>query len=177
MILLQDVVKGFGDVTALDHVNLEIRKGSIYGLLGPNGAGKSTMLRLICGVYSPDEGAVTLDGNEIFEQPEQKQRIFFVSDEPYFLPQASLDGMAKFYAGLYPNFDPKEYERLCEVFRLPRKKRLSEFSKGMKRQAAFLLGLSTKPEYLLLDECFDGLDPVKRQVVRKILSDEVCGRG
>ena len=177
MILLQDVVKGFGDVTALDHVNLEIRKGSIYGLLGPNGAGKSTMLRLICGVYSPDEGAVTLDGNEIFERPEQKQRIFFVSDEPYFLPQASLDGMAKFYAGLYPNFDPKEYERLCEVFRLPRKKRLSEFSKGMKRQAAFLLGLSTKPEYLLLDECFDGLDPVKRQVVRKILSDEVCGRG
>ena len=173
MILLQDVVKGFGDVTALDHVNLEIRKGSIYGLLGPNGAGKSTMLRLICGVYSPDEGAVTLDGNEIFERPEQKQRIFFVSDEPYFLPQASLDGMAKFYAGLYPNFDPKEYERLCEVFRLPRKKRLSEFSKGMKRQAAFLLGLSTKPEYLLLDECFDGLDPVKRQVVRKILSDEV----
>ena len=76
MILLQDVVKGFGDVTALDHVNLEIRKGSIYGLLGPNGAGKSTMLRLICGVYSPDEGAVTVDGNEIFEQPEQKQRIF-----------------------------------------------------------------------------------------------------
>ena len=106
MILLQDVVKGFGDVTALDHVNLEIRKGSIYGLLGPNGAGKSTMLRLICGVYSPDEGAVTLDGNEIFERPEQKQRIFFVSDEPYFLPQASLDGMAKFYAGLYPKFDP-----------------------------------------------------------------------
>ena len=80
MILLQDVVKGFGDVTALDHVNLEIRKGSIYGLLGPNGAGKSTMLRLICGVYSPDEGAVTLDGNEIFERPEQKQRIFFVSE-------------------------------------------------------------------------------------------------
>lgn len=176
MILLQDVVKHFGDVTALDHVNLEIKRGSICGLLGPNGAGKSTLLRLVCGVYSPDEGVLTLDGGEVFENPAQKQRVFFVPDEPYFFPQASLDVMARFYSRLYPEFDREVYANLCELFRLPRKKRLADFSKGMKRQASFLLGLSTRPEYLLLDECFDGLDPVKRQVVRKILADEVSSR-
>ncbi len=176
MILLQDIVKRFGDVTALDHINLEIRRGSICGLLGPNGAGKSTLLRLLCGVYSPDEGALSVNGGEVFENPSRKQKVFFVPDEPYFLPQASLDTMARFYSRLYPDFDGEVYGRLCELFRLPRKKRIADFSKGMKRQASFLLGLSTQPEYLLLDECFDGLDPVKRQVVRKILSDAVSGR-
>ena len=176
MILLQDIVKRFEDVTALDHINLEIQKGSICGLLGPNGAGKSTLLRLLCGVYSPDKGALSVNGGEVFENPVCKQKVFFVPDEPYFLPQASLDTMARFYSRLYPDFDGEAYGRLCELFRLPRKKRIADFSKGMKRQASFLLGLSTQPEYLLLDECFDGLDPVKRQVVRKILSDAVSGR-
>ena len=95
MILLQDIVKRFGDITALDHVNLEIKKGSICGLLGPNGAGKSTLLRLLCGVFRPDEGVLTVSGKEVFERPEQKQRVFFVADEPYFLPQATLDTMAR----------------------------------------------------------------------------------
>lgn len=176
MILLQDIVKRFGDITALDHVNLEIKKGSICGLLGPNGAGKSTLLRLLCGVFRPDEGVLTVSGKEVFEQPQQKQRVFFVADEPYFLPQATLDTMARLYSRLYPNFDRSFYEELCELFRLLPKKRIAEFSKGMKRQAGFLLGLATRPEYLLLDECFDGLDPVKRQVVRKLLADQVGSR-
>ncbi len=126
-------------------------------------------------MYSPDEGALSVGGGEVFENPEQKQKAFFVPDEPYFLPQATLDVMARFYSQLYPRFDKAVYERYCELFRLPRKKRIADFSKGMKRQASVLLGLSTRPEYLLLDECFDGLDPVKRQVVRKILSDAVFG--
>ena len=127
-------------------------------------------------MFRPDEGALTVSGQEVFERPEQKQRVFFVADEPYFLPQANLDTMARLYSRLYPNFDRGFYEELCELFRLRQKKRISEFSKGMKRQAGFLLGLATRPEYLLLDECFDGLDPVKRQVVRKLLADQVGGR-
>lgn len=176
MIRCENLVKYFDETTALNSINLEIGKGSIYGLVGSNGAGKSTLLRIISGIYHPDGGTVTLDGEIVWEQPVQKARTILVGDEPYFIPQISLDGMRDFYRSFYPRFDEKTYEGLCEAFNLNRKKKISTFSKGMKRQAAFLLGMAAQPDYLLLDECFDGLDPVKRQVVRKVLSDAVAER-
>lgn len=176
MIEINQVEKRFGDVKALDHIHMQIQKGSIYGLVGSNGAGKSTLLRLIAGVYSPDEGVVAVEGETIFENPEMKQRIFLVSDEPYFVGQYTLHNMADFYCRFYPHFNVELYKELCELFHLPADKKIATYSKGMKRQSAFLLGMSTMPDYLLLDECFDGLDPVKRQVVRKVLSDAMAER-
>lgn len=171
MIEISGTTKRFEATTALDGVTMTIQPGSIYGLVGTNGSGKSTLLRLLAGVYSPDGGEIKLDGQPIFENPNQKQRVFFVPDDLYFHPQATLEDMAGFYRAAYPRWDNKRYDRLCELFPIGKKGKLSNFSKGMRRQAGLILALSSSPDYLLLDEAFDGLDPVIRHAVRKIISD------
>ncbi|MEG2144067.1 MAG: ABC transporter ATP-binding protein [Oscillospiraceae bacterium] len=171
MIELNNVTKKFDDYTALNSINLKLEQGNIYGLVGTNGSGKSTMLRLIAGVYKSNLGSVTLDGEGIFDNFKAKSRIFFVSDDLYFHPQATLDNMAAFYKNAYPRWNNERYLKLCDAFPIGRKKRLSTFSKGMRRQAAFILALSSSPDFLLLDEAFDGLDPVIRHAVRQLISD------
>lgn len=176
MIETNALVKRFGDFTALSSLTTTIAKGSVYGLVGSNGSGKSTFLRLVSGVYMPDGGSVTVDGQPVYENVAVKRRIFFLADDLYFLPQSTMDDMARFYRRAYPGFSQEAYEKLCTIFPLDPKKKLTAFSKGMKRQAALLLGLSCKPDLLLLDEAFDGLDPVIRSAVRKLLSDEIAAR-
>ncbi len=176
MIQATGLVKCFGDFTALSELTTQIQKGSIYGLVGSNGSGKSTFLRLIAGVYIPDGGTLQIDGQAVYENIAVKQRIFFVADDLYFLPQSSMNDMAGFYRGIYHNFSDERYQKLCGIFPLDPKKKITTFSKGMKRQAALLLGLACQPDLLLLDEAFDGLDPVMRGAVRKLLSDEIASR-
>ena len=161
---------------ALKDLNCTIPDGSIYGLVGANGAGKSTLLRLISGVYRPTSGNVLIDGEVVWENPTAKEKTVYVSDELYFLPQANLRTMAKFYQSLYPAFSMERYRELLEVFPLDEKVPLNRFSKGMRRQAATVLGLSTMAQYLLFDETFDGLDPVMRDLVKKILYDDILER-
>jgi len=173
MIVFDKVTKYFDEIAALNDISMKIEKGTIYGLVGPNGSGKSTLMRIISGIYNTDGGAFSMDGDPVFERPEQKQKVFFVADEPHFFGQSTLMDMKNFYQRFYPRFDERKFFALRETFHLPPNKKISNFSKGMKRQAAFVLGLASCPEYLLLDECFDGLDPVKRRVVRKIISDAV----
>lgn len=173
MIAFEKVTKRFEDTVALSDISMEIPKGTIYGLVGPNGSGKSTLLRIVAGIYQADNGSFSIGGEPVFEHPAQKQKVFLVADEPYFINQYSLLEMKNFYQRFYSRFDEERFSSLMEMFHLPERKKIGNFSKGMKRQAAFILGLSTSPEYLLLDECFDGLDPVKRRIVRKVLSDAV----
>lgn len=153
-------------VLALDDFSTEIGSGSIYGLIGPNGSGKSTLLRLIAGVYRPDGGSLEVDGQSVFENEHIKERIFFVSDDFFYFPGATVDEMAALYAGFYPNWSWERYAELSGKFPLERKRKLQTFSKGMARQAALLLGLSAQTPFLLLDEAFDGLDPIIRTAVR-----------
>ena len=176
MIVFDNVKKILDGKTVLDLKELTIPKGALYGLIGANGAGKSTMLRLISGVYTADEGVVSVDGENILDNAKMKEKLFFVPDDPYFLPQATLNDMASFYQTYYRNFDYELYRQLCASFDLPIKDKIISYSKGMKRQAIILLALSTHPEYLLLDESFDGLDPVMRQKVRRILVDIAAQR-
>ena len=171
MIKIENVTKQFDTNTALDQVSFNIEKRCIYGLVGTNGSGKSTLLRLIAGVYSPDSGSVQIDGEAVFENPPKKQQVFFVSDDLYFHPQATLQDMAEFYRAAYPRWDNERYKKLCDLFPIGTRRKLSNFSKGMRRQAALILALSCAPDYLLLDEAFDGLDPVIRHAVRRIISD------
>lgn len=173
MIEIQEVTKQFGGFTALNKISCSIEDESIYGLVGSNGAGKSTLLRLIAGVYRADGGQVLADGENVFENIPIKDSIFYLSDELYFPGQATLKSMARFYAGYYSRFDWKLYRELCGIFPLDERKSIHSFSKGMQRQAGLILALSTRPKYLLLDEAFDGLDPVVRNVVRHILVDAV----
>lgn len=177
MIIAKALTKKFDEKIALDSITLTIPDGCIYGLVGSNGSGKSTLLRLISGVYIADEGEICVDGENCFNNPVIKSQIAFLGDTPYFLPQSDLKEMAELYSSMYPDFDYKIYNHLLTVFPLNPKARLSTFSKGMQRQAALILALSTNPRYLLMDEAFDGLDVVMRRVLANIVMDGVEKRG
>ena len=152
MIRVENLVKRFGSFAALDDITLEIAPGSIYGLVGSNGAGKSTLMRCIAGIYEAEEGKLWVDSEPVYENPPVKSKIFLVADEPWFIQQSTLYQMKQFYRRFYPEFDNDIYDELVEGFSLPERKRINTFSKGMKRQAAFLLGMAVKPQYLMLDE-------------------------
>jgi ABC-2 type transport system ATP-binding protein len=177
MIKAYNLTKRFDDFTALDSFSTQIPEGTIYGLVGSNGSGKSTLLRTISGIYRPDAGSVEVEGKAPFENPDVKNHIFHVADDLYFLPQSTMNDMADFYGGLYSGFDAETYKATCERFPINPKGKINNFSKGMKRQVALILALSCQPKYLLLDEAFDGLDPVIRGALRKILADQIAERG
>ena len=177
MLKLENVTKTFDTVKALDALTLEVPKGSVYGLVGPNGAGKSTAIRVLTGVYRPDAGTVTMDGQPVYENPAVKQRICCIPDDVFYFPSASMEEMRKFYKGIYPNFDDDLYARLQEIFQLPKKGSIRRFSKGMQKQAAFHLSICTHPDLLVLDEPVDGLDPVMRRQVWSLILSDVAQRG
>lgn len=176
MIKAEKVTKKFGSFTALKEMNCSIPDGCIYGLVGSNGAGKSTFLRLITGIYKPESGSITIDDKPVYENPEVKKRFVFVPDELYFLPQTSMNRMAKLYSRVYASFNQKRFQNLTKGFNLDPKVNINSFSKGMKRQAAIILALSTMPDYIFFDETFDGLDPVMRNLVKNVIYADVCER-
>lgn len=177
MIEINNVTKRFGDFTAIENMSFKVENGSIYGLVGYNGAGKTTLLKTIADVYRADGGSVTLDGKKIKDSKEEKERIFYVPDDIYFVANSTMDKMAQFYAGFYPKFNFETYNKLVEVFGLNPKKRLNGFSKGMQRQAEMVLAMSTRPDVLLLDESFDGLDPAKRALMRELIIEYASETG
>ena len=177
MIELKNVTKSFGKFKALDDLNMSVPKGSVYGLVGPNGAGKSTAIRLMTGIYRPDSGSVTMEGMPIYENPANKVRMGYIPDDIFYFPSASMEEMRSFYKGIYPQFDDALYEKLFEVFQLPRKGPIRRFSKGMQKQAAFHLSICTRPEMLILDEPVDGLDPVMRRQVWSLILSDVASYG
>lgn len=161
---------------ALDCVTMEIPDGCIYGFVGFNGAGKSTLMRLICGIYKPTSGNILIDTKESFNNPEAKSNVFFVNDETIEFTDFTLDKMRKYYAGYYPQFDHQLFQQLAARLELPVNRKLSTFSKGMKRQAVVLVGLACHTKYLILDEAFDGLDPSMRDLIKKLIKEEIRKR-
>ena len=177
MLEMKNVTKTFGDFKALDDLTMTVPKGTVYGLVGPNGAGKSTAIRHLTGVYRPDCGEITMEGQPIYENPVLKERIASIPDEIFHFPSATMEEMHKYYRGIYPNFDEDLYQRLYEVFDLPRKGQIRRFSKGMQKQAAFHLSICCRPDVLILDEPVDGLDPVMRRQVWSLILSDVAQRG
>lgn len=173
MISVTGLTKMFDDYKALENVTCQIPEGCIYGMVGSNGAGKSTFLRLISGVYKADYGIVEVDGEKVYENTKIKNVIAFVPDDLYFLGNSSMNRMAKMYARYYKDFDMERFKFLTETFKLNPNKNLNTFSKGMRRQAAIILAVSCRPKYLFLDETFDGLDPVMRNLVKSLICKDV----
>ncbi len=176
MIELKNVRMCFDDFNALDGVDLTIPEGTAFGLLGSNGAGKSTILRLLSGVYKQTEGEVLIDGKPVYDNVEEKSRVFFINDETVQFGNMTLTDMRKYYRGFYPKFSDETFDKLNGVIKLPENKRLDKFSKGMKRQAIVITGLACCTDYLLLDEAFDGLDPTMRIIVKRMLVDAMLDR-
>lgn len=177
MIEVKNLTKHFGQFKALDALNLHVSKGAIYGLVGPNGAGKSTLIRHLTGVLRPDCGEVLLDGVPVYENAAVKSRMAYIPDDVFYFPAANLRDMANFYRGIYPTFDLDLYSKLKKVFALDEKLPIRRYSKGMQKQAAFLLSIAARPEVLILDEPVDGLDPVMRRQVWSLMLQDVAENG
>lgn len=176
MIQTEGLTKTFGGYTALDNITCSISDGTICGMVGSNGAGKSTLLRLITGVYKSDKGSIFIDDMPVWDNPLVKSKIAYVPDELYFVSGATIKKMSELYRSVYPNFDMERCHFLAETLKLDEKKNVSAFSKGMKRQVATILALSSKTDYLIFDETFDGFDPVIRNFVKSLICQDVYER-
>ncbi|SMC53576.1 ABC transporter ATP-binding protein [Papillibacter cinnamivorans] len=177
MIEVRNIIKSFDGFRALDGLSMSVPGGSIYGLVGPNGAGKSTLIRNLTGIYRPDSGEIRFDGKPVFENLAVKSRIASIPDELYFFLQASVLDMMRFYRGIYPAFDPQRYRALKEVFGIRETQSIRRLSRGMQKQVAFWLALCCRPDYLILDEPVDGLDPVMRRQVWSLILSDAADRG
>ncbi len=174
MIKTENVVKAFGDFKALDGVNINVKKGSVYGIVGPNGAGKTTIIKNLMGVYTPDSGEIKIDGRNVFENTELKQEIVYIGDDLYFFPTYSIYDTAKFYAGIYKNWSWERFENLKKIFKIDVKRKARRLSKGMQKQVAFWMGICACPKVMILDEPVDGLDPVMRKNIWRIILQDVA---
>lgn len=177
MIEVKNVVKTFDGFAALNDATISVPTGAVYGLVGPNGAGKSTIIRHLTGIFRQDSGTVRLGGEDVWENAALKAKIAAIPDDWYYFNSAGIGDMMRFYKGFYPNFSTERYEKLREVFELDEKRPIRRFSKGMQKQAAFWLALSAMPDYLILDEPVDGLDPVMRRQVWSLMMGDVAERG
>ncbi len=177
MIEIKDVSKSFEKIKALDRINAKIEDGQVFGLIGTNGAGKSTLMRTIAGVLRPDEGSIQVDGKEVYENPEVKSQVFYISDDQYFFANGTPEEMLRFYKTYYPALDISRFESLMKILNLDGNRKINTFSKGMKKQLSVLFGVCSNTKYLLCDETFDGLDPVMRQTVKSLFIKEIETRG
>lgn len=177
MIAVKGITKKFDNFVAVDQIDFEMREGMVFGLIGTNGAGKSTLLRMISGVSRADEGEILIDELPVYDNPAAKEKVFFIADEPYFFAHANAVDMEKYYAMVYKTFNKDEFYKLMTQFGLEAKRKIGTYSKGMKKQLTFILGLSARTDYLLCDETFDGLDPVMRQAIKSLLAKEMGERG
>lgn len=176
MIEIKNLTKIFDQVVAVDDLSVQIPEGVVVGLVGSNGGGKSTLLRLLSGVYACDGGSIILDGEELYDNPSAKGKCFFIPDFPYFYNNATISNTASLYRDLYPNWSEERYDNLCRMFPISRTANIINMSKGMQRQAAIILALSTCPKYLFMDEIFDGLDPVMRLLLKRLIAEQVADR-
>lgn len=177
MIEVKELRKQFDGFQALDGLNITVPKGSVYGLVGPNGAGKSTVIRHIAGIYRQDAGQVLIEGEPVYENPKLKARVAYIPDEVFYYTQSTIKSMMRLYKSIYPAFSPERFEKLSQAFELEQNQPIRKMSKGMQKQAAFWLALSCCPDYIILDEPVDGLDPVMRRQVWSLLLADVAERG
>jgi ABC-2 type transport system ATP-binding protein len=177
MIDIKNLTKRFGKITAVNDVSIQIEDHQVFGLVGTNGAGKSTLLRMVSGILRQDAGSIEVSGQPVYDNPQVRQDIFFIPDDPYFFRNGSAEDMRNFYRTVYPDFDPDRFDRLLRDFSLDPRRRIQNYSRGMKKQLAVLCGLCSNARYLLCDETFDGLDPVMRQAVKSIFANDMDERG
>ncbi|GAE36471.1 ABC transporter ATP-binding protein [Halalkalibacter akibai] len=176
MISVTNVQKNFDGFEAVTNVNLHIKKGSIYGLLGSNGAGKTTLLKMLAGIYNPSSGQVHINEEPVYENVALKEKMIFLADSLFFYPNSTIQQTARFYQTLFPSWNETRFKMLQNVFQIDPTKKIQRLSKGMQRQVAFWLTLSTMPDLLILDEPLDGLDAVMRQKVKNLLIQDVAER-
>ncbi len=170
MLKIDQLQKSFGNKQILNNLCLEIKEGTIFGLVGINGAGKSTLLRCIAGVYEPEQGSILFDGFDTYEDERIRNTIAFVSDEAYFPVGSTIKSVKLLYETMYDNFSNEDYQTYLDLFQLDENTSIVNLSKGNKRRVSLLFALCTKPKLLLLDEAYDGLEPLARYKFKNVLT-------
>lgn len=169
MIKIDKLSKKYEKDYVLKDLSCTILDNSIYGLVGANGSGKSTLLRTIMGIYEADSGVISVSGESVYDNEIIKQKMVFVQDDLFFYPGYTLMDTARYYQSMYKDFDINYLKELAGMLNLSLDKKISTFSKGMKRQCALICAICTNADYMFFDETFDGLDPVIRNTMKKIL--------
>lgn len=176
MIRAENVVKTFGSKVVLDNLTINVNKGCVYGLVGPNGAGKTTFIKTLMGIYKQNSGKISVDGQNVYDNVNIKDRMMYICDDLFYYPTFSILDAAKMYAGIYTNWSWDDFNKLADVFKIDKKRKIRRLSKGMQKQVAFWIGMSARPDVIILDEPVDGLDPVMRRNVWKIMLQAVADR-
>lgn len=177
MIQITGLTKSFGNTKVLDNLNCTIKTGTIYGLIGANGAGKSTLMRIITGIYKKDGGSIVVDGEELKDDENIKEKIVYVPDDLFFFKNYTIKDTLQFYKKMYKKFDVEYARKIFKTLKLDELKRIETFSKGMKRQTALVCALATNADYMFFDETFDGIDPVVRNFIKKIIAEKMEQNG
>ena len=173
MIEIKAVNKKFEGKNAIRNLSLKIENEIFFGLLGINGAGKSTLIKMMAEIMRPDSGTILYDGESLFKNTLIKQKIFYLQDDFFFFQDATIESMATLYKSVYEQFDIDYYNALIEELGFNRYDRIRMFSKGMKRQVAIALAISSGASYILCDEIFDGLDVVIRERIQLLLRNTI----
>ncbi len=177
MIEIINISKSYDDYPAVKSLNLQMNEREVFGMVGTNGAGKTTLLRMMAGVLKPDEGRIVIDGETVWDNPAAKSRVFFITDDAYYFMNATPEDMKEYYRRIYPAFDLERFGNLISNFGLDTKRRISGFSKGMRKQLSVIMGICSGCKYLFCDETFDGLDPVMRQATKSLFAKDMEDRG
>jgi len=177
-ILTRGLTKMYKDILAVNGLDLEVRRGSIYGFLGPNGAGKTTTIKLLLNLTYPTSGIATVLGHDaVTESLAVRGRVGYVAEEPVIYEYMRVSDLVDFCRRTYTNWDMAVAGRYLDLFELPVGKRVKELSKGMKNQLALSIALGSRPELLILDEPTGGLDPIKTREFFKVILEQVAETG
>jgi len=173
MLKVNDLSKKIGDFQVLSNINLSAEIGQIYGLVGSNGCGKTTLLKHIMNIYKMDSGYIFLNGDAVDGDSEIIKEFYYVQDNLFFPNQFTLYKLFEYEKLLYKNISQEKFDHLVDFFNIDKNKNLNKMSKGQKKQAAFVMAISTQPKVLLLDEIVDGLDAVVKRKFWNVLIQEV----
>ena len=170
MIRIENLCKTYEDIRVLDNFSLLVPKGSVYGLMGLNGAGKTTVIKHLAGFVAQDSGIVAIDGQQVIDNEKLKGRVLIIPDEVFFFRGYSLKDMRGYYKDIYQRWNDERFERMTEDFKIDVRRNMGNFSKGMRKQAAFCLAMSAMPDYLIL------LDPIVRRKLWRYIMGDVAER-
>lgn len=174
MLEVKNVTKRYKEFT-LDNISFQLPKGYIMGYVGQNGAGKTTTINCITGLCSPNEGTITVDGITVEKDAANyKEQIGFIGDESYFPKEMNALEIQRIQKSFYKTFQEKKFNELMKQFGLPEKKKIEEFSRGMKVKLMFAAALSRETKLLVLDEATNGLDPVMRAEILELLQEYIA---
>ena len=173
MLEIKNLHKGYNNRSVIHGIDICVHQGEIHGLIGSNGAGKTTLLKCVTGIYKPAQGTIQYEEKDIYDNPEVKAKVAYVSEQLDFINIYSVAGMASYYQNFYDTFSREKFDDLVKRFDINPKKNIGTLSKGQRAKLNFSLAIAQQPKYLIMDEPESGMDAEGKAMFRNILIEEV----